>query len=141
MTDVQDQAASQVRLAAVRLSRRLRAQKSDDRVTDSQMTVLMHLSKHGSMTLSELAEAERISAPSMNRTVDCLETEGHVVRTPDAVDRRKTNITATDSGREIVAATLHKRNAWLAERMHELTEAERTTLIAASEIMDRIATR
>ena len=69
MTELPDQAASRVRLATVRLSRRMRAQKSDDRVTDSQMTVLMHLAKHGSMTLSELAEAERISAPSMNRTV------------------------------------------------------------------------
>lgn len=141
MTELPDQAASLVRLATVRLSRRMRAQKSDDRVTDSQMTVLMHLAKHGSMTLSELAGAERISAPSMNRTVDCLEADGHVVRTPDPVDRRKTNIAATATGQQIVAATLHKRNAWLTERMLELTDDERATLIAASEIMDRIATQ
>ncbi|GAA1839269.1 MarR family winged helix-turn-helix transcriptional regulator [Agromyces salentinus] len=139
MTTISEQ-ASQVRLATVRLARRIRAQKSDDRVTDGQMTVLMHLAKHGSMTLSELAEAERISAPSMNRTVDCLEVDGHITRTPDEADRRKTNITLTASGEGVVSATVGVRNAWLTERMTDLTAAERATLVAAAEIMGRLAT-
>ena len=140
MTTISDQAA-QVRLATIRLARRIRAQKSDDRVTDSQMTVLMHLAKHGSMTLSELAEAERISAPSMNRTVDCLETAGHVVRTPDDVDRRKTNIALTAGGGGIVTETVSVRNAWLTEHLRHLSAEERATLVAAAEIMGRLATQ
>jgi DNA-binding MarR family transcriptional regulator len=139
VTTISEQ-ASVVRLATVRLARRIRAQKSDDRVTDGQMTVLMHLSKHGSMTLSELAEAERISAPSMNRTVDCLEGDGHITRTPDEGDRRKTNITLTPTGEGIVAATVGVRNAWLTEHMTDLTADERATLVAAAEIMGRLAT-
>ncbi|MGI9825421.1 MarR family winged helix-turn-helix transcriptional regulator [Agromyces sp. Marseille-Q5079] len=139
MTTISEQ-ATQVRLAVVRLSRRIRAEKADDRVTDSQMTVLMHLTKHGSMTLSELAEAERISAPSMNRTVDCLETDGHITRTPDEGDRRKTNITLTPTGEGIVTATVGVRNAWLTEHLRHLTADERATLVAAAEIMGRLVT-
>jgi DNA-binding MarR family transcriptional regulator len=139
MTTITEQAA-QVRLATVRLARRIRAEKSDDRVTDSQMSVLMHLAKYGSKTLSELAEADRISAPSMNRTVDCLEADGHVTRTPDAADRRKTNIALTPTGQGIVTATVSVRNAWLTEHLRHLSSDERATLVAAAEIMGRLAT-
>ncbi|MEJ3405333.1 MarR family transcriptional regulator [Rathayibacter sp. YIM 133350] len=135
------QQASQVRLATFRLARRMRAQKSDDSITDGQMTVLMTLSKQPSLTLSALAERERVSAPSMNRTVNCLEEAGFLARAEDGEDRRKTNISLTPSGQEVVKKTVSQRDAWLTERMRALTPDERDVLARAAELMGRLATQ
>jgi DNA-binding MarR family transcriptional regulator len=131
------QQSAALRLATFRLARRLRAQKGDDTVSDTQMTVLMILSKHGAQTLSALAGHDGVSAPSMNRTVNCLEEAGYVVRAEDAVDRRKTNISLTASGTALVKATLSKRDAWLTDRLRALEPGERETLARAVEIMAR----
>ena len=80
------------------------------------------LFRHGTQTLTQLAERERVSAPSMNRTVNCLEETGYLQRVADDVDRRKANITLTEAGRELVKATISKRDAWLTVRLRELSE-------------------
>lgn len=135
------QQSSLLRMSTFRLARRLRAQKSDDSVSDAQFAVLATLSIHGAHTLSALAERERVSAPSMNRTVNCLEEAGYLARAEDADDRRKTNISLTASGTQLVEATVSKRDAWLTERMRDLTADERELLARAAELMGRLATQ
>ncbi len=66
-------AASDLRMATFRLARRLRSQRAVDTMSDGQFAVLAALSVHGQHTLGELADRERVSAPSMNRTVNGLE--------------------------------------------------------------------
>ena len=127
--------ASQLRLATFRLARRLRAYTSDDSVTDAQFTVLGALSRFGPHTLSALAERERVSAPSMNRTVNCLEEAGLVTRSEDSTDRRRTNIEITASGADVVMRTVSRRDAWLTERMRGLSVDERSVLARATEIL------
>ncbi|THG32513.1 MarR family transcriptional regulator [Glaciibacter flavus] len=131
--------ASQLRLATFRLARRLRTHKSDDSVTDAQFTVLGALSRFGPHTLSALAERERVSAPSMNRTVNCLEEAGLIMRSEDSADRRRTNIEITASGTDVVTRTVSKRDAWLTERLNELSHEDHVALARATEIMARFA--
>ena len=133
--------STELRMATFRLARRLRAQKADQALSDAQFAVLGVLYRHGTHTLTELAEHERVSAPSMNRTVNCLEETGYLVRTADEVDRRKTNITLTDAGRDVVKATISKRDAWLTTRLRELSTEERATLARAAELMGGLATQ
>jgi DNA-binding MarR family transcriptional regulator len=63
--------STELRLATFRLSRRIRAEKSDEALSDGQIAVLGNLFRNGTQTLGQLAERERVSAPSMNRTVNC----------------------------------------------------------------------
>jgi DNA-binding MarR family transcriptional regulator len=134
--------SSELRMATFRLARRLRAQKADQALSDAQFAVLAVLHHSGgTRTLTELAEQERVSAPSMNRTVNCLEESGYVLRTADEVDRRKTNISLTDAGRDIVKATISKRDAWLTTRLRELSKEDRATLARAAELMGGIITQ
>jgi len=133
--------STELRLATFRLARRIRAQKADQGLSDGQFAVLGVLYREGARTLTQLAEAERVSAPSMNRTVDCLEELGYLVRTADEVDRRKSNITLTDDGRDVVKATISKRDAWLTTRLRELSKEDRATLERAAELMGGIATQ
>ncbi|GAA4379467.1 MarR family winged helix-turn-helix transcriptional regulator [Agromyces bauzanensis] len=133
--------STELRMATFRLSRRLRAQKADQALSDAQFSVLGGLFRFGSQTLTELAERERVSAPSMNRTVNCLEESGYLARTADEIDRRKANIALTDAGHDVVRETLSKRDAWLTTRLRELSKEDRAILARATELMGGLATR
>ncbi len=130
---------SELRMATFRLARRLRAQRAVDTMSDGQFAVLAALSIHGEHTLGQLADRERVTAPSMNRTVSLLEEAGYLTRTPDDDDRRKVTIALTDAGRLVVAETVRRRDAWLEEALAALDEDERRTLAAAAEIMRKVA--
>ena len=133
--------ASELRMATFRLARRLRAQRAVDAMSDGQFAVLAGLKIHGPHTLGELADRERVSAPSMNRTVNCLEEAGYLSRTPDADDRRKVNIDLTVTGRDVVDETVRRRDEWLEEALAELSPTDRATLHAAAAIMGEVAAR
>ena len=133
--------ASELRMSTFRLARRLRAERAIDSMSDGQFAVLASLKVHGPHTLGELAERERVSAPSMNRTVNCLEEAGYLSRTPDEDDRRKVNIALTDDGIDVVDETVRRRDAWLEEALVELTDAERSVLADASALMRKLAAR
>ncbi len=133
--------SSELRLATFRLTRRLRAEKTDEALSDGQVAVLGVLFRQGAQTLTQLAERERVSAPSMNRTVNCLEETGYLQRVADDIDRRKANISLTDAGRELVKATTSKRDAWLTMRLRELSKEDRAVLARAAELMGGLATQ
>jgi DNA-binding MarR family transcriptional regulator len=140
MATIAEQSA-ELRMATFRLARRLRAQKADQALTDAQFAVLGVLYRQGPRTLTALADAERVSPPSMNRTVNRLEEAGYVVRTADVVDRRKSDIALTDAGRDVVKATVSKRDAWLTTRLRELSKEDRATLARAAELIGGIITQ
>lgn len=129
-----------LRMSTLRLARRLRAERVDPSLSDGQFAVLGWLNKHGPLTLTQLAEHERVSAPSMNRTVNCLEEAGYLVREADEADRRRSNIRLTDSGRDLVTRTLTQRDAWLTTRLRDLSKEDRAALARAAELMGDLAT-
>ncbi len=131
--------ASNLRMATFRLARRLRAQRAVDSMSDGQFAVLAALKVHGPHTLGELAERERVTAPSMNRTVNCLEESGWLTRTPDDADRRKVNIDLTPEGLEIVDETVRRRDAWLEDALASLSDEDRDILQQAAELMRAVA--
>ncbi|MQA16176.1 MAG: MarR family transcriptional regulator [Pseudonocardiaceae bacterium] len=132
--------ASRLRLAVVRLNRRLRAQRSEDRTaTLTQLSALSTLHKHGPMSPGELAARERVQPPSMTRVIAALQEAGLVTRRPHPTDGRQTVIEATAAGLAYVEAEVSARERWLDERLSELTDDERTVLCRAAEIIDRMA--
>lgn len=134
-------AASRLRIATFRLARRMRTQRAVDSMSDGQFAVLAGLWVHGPHTLGELAERERVSAPSMNRTVNCLQDAGYVVRSADESDGRKVVISLTEAGTTVVDETARRRDAWVETALAELSDDERETLARAAAIMERMAAR
>lgn len=143
MNDLDDipREASDLRMATFRLARRLRSQRAVDTMSDAQFTVLAVLTMHGPHTLGDLADRERVSPPSMNRTVNCLEEAGYLSRTPDDADRRKVNIDLTDAGRALVTETVRRRDSWLEKAIADLTVEQRGILNHAAAIMNEVASR
>jgi len=131
--------AAELRIAVFRLSRRLRAQRGGHGLSDSQLTVLTHLTRRGPATPGRIAEIEGVSAPSMNRTVNALELMGAVRRVPDPGDGRKVVIEITELGSGIVEETKRIRNDWIEHELAGLEAADRAALVRAAEIMTRMA--
>jgi len=110
-------------------------------MSDGQFAVLAGLSIHGSHTLTELADRERVSAPAMNRTVNCLQEGGYVTRSADENDGRKVVIDLTAAGRAVVDETARRRDAWVEGALAEIDADERDILARAAAIMQRMVAR
>lgn len=133
--------AHELRIATFRLARRMRTQRAVDSMSDGQFAVLAALFMHGEHTLGELAERERVSAPAMTRTVNCLQEAGYLSRSADENDGRKVVIALTDQGRAVVDETARRRDAWVEEALEDLDPHERAVLVEAAGIMQRMAAR
>lgn len=131
--------SSALRISVMRLARRLRAERTDTSLSLNQLAALATLDRHGAMTLTQLAQHERVQPPSMKRTVGCLEDDGLVTRTPHPSDRRQILIEIAEPGRQLLSEDRRRREAWLACRLAELTPDERAKLRAAAPIIDRLA--
>lgn len=131
---------SQLRLAVLRLSRRLRQESVGD-ITPSQLSALTAVERHGEMTLGELAAIERIAPPSMTRIAARLEESGFVERHVDPADRRVARLAVSPSGRHVLETIRNRRDAYLAARLQGFTPEERGILERAVPLLERLAAR
>ncbi|QBQ62099.1 DNA-binding transcriptional repressor MarR [Saccharomonospora xinjiangensis] len=131
--------ASRLRLAVVRLNRRLRAQRASADLSLTQISALSTLHKCGSMTPGQLAAKEGVQPPSMTRVIAALEELSYVERSPHPTDGRQAIVSLTEPGRDYVLATISRREAWLDLRLAELSDEERHVLSEAAEIIERMA--
>ncbi|MER6607074.1 MarR family transcriptional regulator [Streptomyces sp. NPDC000927] len=131
-----------LRLSAVlgRLLRRLRTTSSESLLTPTQRSVLARLDREGPATTAALARAEYVRPQSMRLTVGTLESRGLVGRAPDPADGRKSVVSITRTGLEVLTAVRAVKNDWLAEALAaELDDEERRTVAEAAELLDRLA--
>lgn len=133
-----EQLASGLRIAVMRLTRRLRAEKTDNSLTLSQLSAMASLYRHGPCSPSMLAEIERVQPPSMTRVIAALEEAGLAVRAPHETDRRQSVITLSNEGRAVLEANRRQREAWLARILEDLPAEERSLLRAALPVLERI---
>ena len=84
--------------AARAFASRLGAELRPFDVGTGQWSVLMHLWSNDAMTQAQLARRVAIEQPTMVRTIDRLERDGLVTRTPHPQDGRAIRITLTERG-------------------------------------------
>lgn len=134
------EAAALIRRGANGLDRRLRAERPDDGIALTKLSVLGHLARKGPLTAGELAGLDRVQPQSLTRTLSALETDGYVVRTAGRLDRRQAVLEITDAGAAALAHNVRARDVWLARAMAEhLTATEREVLRLAGTLMQRLA--
>jgi len=130
--------AHDLRLAVMRLSRRLRSQRADTSLTLTKLAALSTLRAKGPLTPGELAAHERVQPPSMTRVLATLEEAGLVARTKHATDGRQVIVAVTDKAVALLDDEIRTREAWLAQRMNELSPEDRDQLRRASTIIERL---
>lgn len=130
--------ASSLRMSVMRLARRIRNERESDGLTLSQMAVLGTLWRCGASTAGELAEAEKVKPPSMTRTIASLEALGLIERAAHPSDRRQVMVELTPAAREVIERDRRLRDAWLAQRLGELSPDERELLQRVAPLLDRL---
>ncbi len=124
--------AEALRPALLRASRQLRraALKSGVSALDEQ--VLHAIKLNPGIGVSELAERERMSRPSMSSHVKRLRALDWIAADTDAGDGRRVGLSLSATGKTALAAIRRRRNDWLSGRLATLSDSDRRTLAAAA---------
>jgi DNA-binding MarR family transcriptional regulator len=120
-------------------TRRLRQAPANDDLTMPEMTTLARLDRAGSATASELARAEQITPQAIGATVAGLTRRGLVKRHPDAHDGRRSVLSLTEAGRQVVHSKRSARTQQLAKALADgFTPRELEILLAAAPLIERL---
>jgi DNA-binding MarR family transcriptional regulator len=136
--------ATALRISVSRLARRLRVERlmpelAEPALSDTQLAALATLERHGAMSPGDLAEHEKVQPPSMTRVIAALVDWKLVTRAPHPTDRRQVILTVTPDGRSLVQKVRRRKEAWLAQRLAELSPQERATLREAAPILEKLS--
>jgi DNA-binding MarR family transcriptional regulator len=132
-------AEDELRIAIQQLARRIRNNRRDADMSDTQLSVLVRLDLRGPLGPSELAALERVTPPSMNRTLNGLERDGFVTRSKSTDDARKVVVQLTPAALELLAETRRLRNAWFSGHLALLEPGERDELLRVLPILRKLA--
>lgn len=131
--------AALLRPSLLRLTRTIRNQRVDQSVTLTHLSAMATLHKRGSMSAGELASCERVQPPSMTKVLASLEERGLVERGAHPGDRRQAIISITDAGIALLDSERRSRDAWLSQRLGQLTPDERALLRKVVPVLDKLA--
>lgn len=129
--------ANDLRLACQQIARRVRFEGTQQ-VAPHQFSVLVRVSKTP-LTPTALAERERVSTPSMTRTVNGLVDAGLVSREPHPDDRRQVLVSITPAGRHVVTETLAERDSWMMQHLQGLDADDLALLRRAADLLLEVA--
>ncbi|MFI6738733.1 MarR family winged helix-turn-helix transcriptional regulator [Nonomuraea sp. NPDC050451] len=140
-TDLRSDAglASALRVSMARLTRRLRRQAAAHSLTPTQFATLAAVERHSGITPGELAELEKVQPPSMTRVIATLEERGLVSRSPHPTDRRQVTVTVTEAAEKLLKEERRRKEAWLTQRLKELSPEERSVLRQAAPILEKLS--
>jgi len=104
----------------------------------AQARLLGTIDDQGEARISDLAELDHCSQPTMTTQVRRLEDAGLVARTPDPDDARAVRIRITTEGQRILAWVRADRAAVIDPRIARLSEQDRDTLSTAIGALHRL---
>lgn len=101
----------------------------------AQARLLSTIEDRGEARISDLAELDHCSQPTMTTQVRRLEDAGLVTRTADPGDARAVLIRITEAGVDVLARARIDRAAVIDPLLEQLTDAERAALGTAVDVM------
>ncbi|GAY17144.1 MarR family transcriptional regulator [Mycobacterium sp. shizuoka-1] len=104
----------------------------------AQARLLGTIEDQGEARISDLAELDHCSQPTMTTQVRRLEDAGLVARTPDPVDARAVRIRITPKGQTILAQVRADRAAVIDPRIERLSAEDRDILSTAVGALHRL---
>jgi DNA-binding MarR family transcriptional regulator len=103
-------------------------------ITGEQFHILRRIQK-GRDSVSQLADARRISRPAISRSVEVLVKKNLISRTQNPQDRRNMCLSLTEEGQELFDEVFGKVGDWMGEKLSALDEDELTTVTQALTIL------
>ena len=130
--------ADRLHSAAIRLLRRLRREDPAMGLTPARASALSIMVFGGPVTIGSLAKAEQVTAPTATRLVVGMERDGLLRREDDEQDGRVVWLHPTAKGTKLLHEGRQRRVAALAKDLASLNAADRETLAAAADILERL---
>ncbi len=131
--------AAELNSAAIHLLRGMRATDRQSGLSAARLSALSVLVFGGPCTMSQLARAEDVSAPTITRIVDALCELGHASRRPHPDNSRMVVVTATPAGEALMRAAASRRFSTIAAALTTLTHTDQATIARASTPLRRLA--
>ncbi len=131
--------AHDLRLATMRLARRLRQQRADHGIPLGQISVLATLDRLGPLTPGALAQHEQVRPPTMTKVLANLAEAGLVDRVADPTDGRQQLVSLTPKAAKMLREDRRRRDEWLAAHLISLTPQQREALAAALPVLEVLA--
>ncbi len=132
--------AEALRAPILKVSRKLRQEGQKVGLSAQDALILGYLKRNPGAGVSELADFEQISRPTMSSHIKRLEAAGWLSRADDAEDGRRQGLTVTAAGARKHEQIQRRRSDWLAARLVRLSPAERDALLAAAAPLLRLLT-
>jgi DNA-binding MarR family transcriptional regulator len=129
--------ADRLHSAAIHLLRTAARTDAQSGQGPARLSALSVLVFGGPKTLGQLADAERVKAPTMSRIVAGLKKSGLAKIQNDGSDARKIRITVTAKGELLLQEARRKRIQSLAESLKSLEKADLKTLREASDLIEQ----
>lgn len=133
--------ADSLRVAMVRLGRRMRAERVDESLSLHHLSALGAMQQLEEPTLARIAACEGVKPPSMVKTLQHLESLGYIERSAHPSDGRMVVLRISDKGERMIEGMRERRNRALASAIEGLTDEERQVLERAIPILGRLAER
>jgi DNA-binding MarR family transcriptional regulator len=111
----------------------------DAGLTPTKLVVLLTVSRHGPLRLSELAETEGINPTMLSRVTADLVALGLVERSSDAGDRRAAWVKATATGKRLADRIRQERTDALKLALAELPEPDQHSIVQALPALEQLA--
>jgi len=132
------EAADRIHSAAIHLLRRVREVDAKAMgLSPARASALSVLVFGGARSLTELADAERVTPATMSKLVTGLEREGLVRRHPDVNDARAIRIESTAKARRILERGRASRLELLECLLSDATADEIEAVRVAAEVLER----
>ena len=103
----------------------------EERVSLSQLRVLVLVASHGALNLQALAQAMGVHPSNATRACDHLVAAGLLRRRESSLDRRNLALGLTDEGQQLVDGMMQRRRRAVAEVLGRMPAPRRRALAAA----------
>lgn len=98
-------------------------------LTATQFSTLMRVAEHGEVSQNHLGRLAAMDTATVKGVVDRLRQKGLLVTVPDQKDKRRSIVSLTDAGREMIAGLRRDGAAVSAATLAPLTATEQKRLL------------
>ena len=140
-TTLDEETAVRLRVAILRISRRLRTTDAARAagLTPARSSVLLTIVREGPIGLSALAYGESLNPTMLSRVIADLVAAGYVARVSDPGDRRAASVKGTAAGRRLAERIRRERTVAINAALSDLDGADRDSLEAALPALEGLA--
>ena len=122
--------ASDLRTVITRLIKKLRAKSSaGDQLSLTERSTIALLDQHKELMPSELAAMEKITTQSMSQIISHLLALGYITKKASKTDKRKSLISLSKKGQEILYKVRNERDEWLNRALQQTCTAKEQELL------------